>query len=70
VFLARHNGVDAIGYNAQDVDRSDVSGGHKREKFAKIKAVLDVYLLRTKPHFLGGTVAIGVDPPTTCSKAQ
>jgi hypothetical protein len=27
-------------------------------------------LLRTKPHFLGSTVSIGVDPPTVCSKAQ
>lgn len=70
VFLAEHNGLDAIGYNAEDVDLGDVSGTHRREKFADFKAVLDVYILRTRPHFLGSSVAIGVDPPTTCSAAQ
>jgi SanA protein len=70
IFLARHNGVDAIGYNAADADLGDVSGTHRREKFAELKAVLDVYLLRTKPHFGGSRVAIGADPPSTCSAAQ
>jgi SanA protein len=70
IFLASHEGLDAIGYNAQDEDLGDVSGTHRREKFAKFKAVLDVYLLRTQPHFLGPRVAIGTDTPTTCSKAQ
>jgi len=70
IFLASHHGVDAIGYNAQDADLGDVSGTHRREKMADMKAALDVYLLRTKPHFLGSSVAIGVDPPTTCSGQQ
>jgi len=67
IFLASHNGVDAIGYNAPDADLGDVSGTHKRERMADIKAALDVYILRTKPHFLGPSVSIGVDPPTKCS---
>jgi len=70
IFLASYNDVDAIGYNAQDVDLGDASGAHKREKFAKVKAVIDVYVLRTKPHFLGASVSIGVDPPTACSAAH
>lgn len=70
LFLAAHQGVDAIGYNAQNVDLDDFSGAHKRDKLAKIKAILDVYLLRTRPHFLGPRVTIGVDPPTTCSTAH
>jgi SanA protein len=70
IFLARHTGLDAIGYNAQDVDLGDVSGTHRRETVARIKAVLDVYLLRTKPHFQGPSVSIGVDPPTACSAAR
>lgn len=70
VFLAEHNGLDAIGYNAHDADPGDVSGTHQREKYADFKAVLDIYILRTRPHFLGSTVAIGVDPPTTCSAGQ
>ena len=70
IFLSSHQDIDAIGYNAQDVDLGDASGAHKREKFARMKAVLDIYLLRTRPHFLGPRVSIGVDAPTTCSSAQ
>ena len=70
IFLASHIGVDALGYNAQDADLGDISGTHRREKYAVFKAILDVYVLRTKPRFLGSTVSIGVDPPSTCSSAQ
>jgi SanA protein len=70
IFLASHHGIDAIGYNAQDADLGDVSGTHRREKLARVKAVLDIYLLRTQPHFMGAKVSIGVDAPTTCSAAQ
>lgn len=67
IFLARHLGIDAIGLNAQDVDLGDVSGTHRRETFAQVKATIDVYFLRSKPRFLGDKVEIGKDPPTTCS---
>jgi SanA protein len=70
IFVSSHEGIDAIGYNAQDVDLGDASGAHKRERLAKVKAVLDIYLLHTKPHFLGPKISIGVDAPTTCSSAQ
>lgn len=70
IFLASHEGLDAIGYNAQDEDLGDYSGTHRREKFAKVKAVLDIYVLRTRPRFLGAKVVIGTDPPTTCSGEQ
>lgn len=70
IFLASHEGLNAIGYNAQDEDLGDYSGTHRREKFAKVKAVLDIYVLRTRPRFLGAKVVIGSDPPTTCSGEQ
>jgi SanA protein len=70
IFLGAHHGVDAIGYNAADADPSDASGTRRREKLARIKAALDVYLLRTKPHFLGSKVAIGTDAPTTCAATR
>jgi SanA protein len=70
IFLSAHEGIDAIGYNAQDVDLGDASGAHRRDSLAKVKAVLDIYLLRTRPHFLGPRVSIGVDAPTTCSSGQ
>jgi SanA protein len=70
IFLASHSGVDAIGFNAPDADLGDFSGTHKRERMARLKAVLDIYVLRTKPHFLGANVSIGTDPPSTCSASQ
>ena len=70
IFLASHRGLDAIGFNAQDADLNDVAGVHKREKLAKVKAMLDMYVLRRTPHFLGARVSIGKDAPTICSAAQ
>lgn len=55
IYLARKNGIDAIGYNAKDPD-----GGHKvywREYLAKTKAFLDI-LTRKQPKFLGEAISI------------
>jgi len=70
IFLGAHHGVNAIGYNAADADPSDASGTRRRERLARIKAALDVYLLRTKPHFLGSKISIGADAPTTCAATR
>jgi SanA protein len=67
IFLSDHEGLDAIAYNAI---LGEASNGNRRERLAKVKAVLDVYLLHTKPHFLGPRVSIGVDAPTTCPAGQ
>ncbi len=59
VFLARRNGVDAVAYNAS---RVSIRRGLKtkiREAFARVKAVLDVYVLNKQPKFLGETIPIG-----------
>ena len=66
IFLARHAGVDAIGFNAQAVDLQDVSGTLARERLARAKAALDVFLFRKRPKFLGPKVSIGADAPTSC----
>lgn len=70
IFLARHIGVDAIGFNAAAVDPKDVSGARSRERLARVKAVLDVFLFRTRPKFLGAKVNIGADAPTSCAAAS
>jgi len=67
IFLARHAGLDAIGFNAAAVDPEDYSGARRRERLARVKAVLDVFILRTKPKFLGASVNIGTDAPTSCA---
>jgi SanA protein len=59
IFLAEHRGLDAIGFNADDVDAYNSFRTNCREQLARIKAVLDVYVLGTKPKFLGPRVEIG-----------
>jgi SanA protein len=49
VFLARHHGHDAIGFAAARVDPSLSFKSRFREVFARVKAVLDVYLFGTQP---------------------
>jgi SanA protein len=59
IFLASHHGIDAIGFDAADVDPQFALKTEIREQFAKVKAVLDIYLLNRQPHFLGGKIIIG-----------
>ncbi|MBX2980519.1 MAG: YdcF family protein [Flavobacteriales bacterium] len=65
VFIARRLGIDAIGYNARDVN---VRAGFRtmvRERAARVKVFLDV-LLGVGPKFLGDPVPIvNVEAPTS-----
>jgi len=59
IFLANHHGIDAIGFDAPDVASRYAFRTMWREQFAKVKAVLDVYLFHKQPHFLGQKIAVG-----------
>jgi len=59
IFLAQHHGVDAIGFDAPDVPPEYSARTLLREQFAKVKAILDVYVFHKQPHFLGLKIAIG-----------
>ena len=59
IFLARHRGIDAIGFNAAEVGFRHNFKVQCREQFAKVKAVLDIYVFRTQPHFLGPKITLG-----------
>jgi SanA protein len=53
VFIARKSGMDAVAYNAKDVE---YYGGLKtriRELLAKVKAYMDIYIFKSSPEFLG-----------------
>lgn len=53
IYIARANGIDAVGYNAQDVLGS---GGYKtklREVGARVQMWLDVNILSTRPKVMG-----------------
>lgn len=57
IYIARHHGIDAIGFNAQEVDAYNSARTRLREHFARVKTVLDM-LLHTRPKFLGPPVEI------------
>ena len=58
IFIANFYGIKAIGFNARAVPlRADLKTPI-REIFARFKAILDLYVLRTQAKFLGEKVAI------------
>lgn len=57
IYLAEKEGIDAIAYNAKDVNGTFTLRVKIREYLAKTKAVLDV-LIGKEPKFLGEKVLI------------
>jgi len=60
LYIARENGIDAVGFAAADVPAS--RGGLRvkiRESLARVRTLVDVHVLDREPHFLGPAVAIG-----------
>ena len=60
VFIANKYGIDAIAFDAKDVGEAYGRKTMLREYFAKVKAVIDLYLLRKQPKFLGNTININI----------
>lgn len=65
LFLARAHGMDAIGFGGQPVPLRWSKKTRLREIAARIGACVDVYVLHTKPKFLGPEVAIPTPNPQT-----
>lgn len=63
VYIAHHMGIDAIGFNAQDVQKAQGFRTMAREKLARVKVFLDL-LLGVGPRYLGAPVDI-TNPPAT-----
>ena len=61
IFLAEHHGIDAIGFDAPEVDPEYAWKTRSRAQFARVKAVLDIYVFHKQPHFLGREIAIGAE---------
>lgn len=58
VYIARHLGIDAYGYNSLDLALNKYSIKTKiREKFARVKVFIDI-LIGKKPKFLGEPIKI------------
>ena len=60
ILLARHFGLDAVGYSSEAVPLKWSMKTRLREIVARGKALLDLYLLRTEPRFLGPRVTIPI----------
>lgn len=59
LFIANKNKINAIGYNAREVSKNYSFRTRFREYFARVKCVLDIYILYTSPKFLGEKISIG-----------
>lgn len=53
VYLARHHGQEAWGYDAPDLHGPVAKKTRMREKLARVKALVEAHLLRIGPRFLG-----------------
>jgi SanA protein len=58
IFIARQRGVDAIAFNAAEVDAYDSFKTKCRELVARANMLLDLFLFRRGPKFLGEKVSI------------
>ena len=61
LFIAKRRNMAASGYCAKDVETSIAAPTQLREVFARVKTVLDIYLLHRKPRFLGEPVPITLE---------
>lgn len=53
LLIAKHYKIDAIAFAADDVRFRYAIGSHIREWFARVKVLLDLYILHTAPKHLG-----------------
>ncbi len=60
LFIAQHYHIDAVGYCSKDVGAQYNKTTKFRELLARSKAVLDLYVLGTKPKHLGTEIKINI----------
>lgn len=60
IYIARKKGIEAHAYNARDVTRGYGFKTRVREVLARVKMMLDIYIIGTEPKFLGESVKIGL----------
>jgi SanA protein len=61
VFIARSDGIPAIAYAPPEAREKQKRRILAREMMARFNAILDVFLLRTRPKFLGEPVLINLE---------
>ncbi len=58
LFIAGGHGIDAFGFAAEDAAFTAQTNVRIREFAARVRALMDVYILKTAPRFLGDPVTI------------
>jgi len=58
IYISRKKGIEAVGFNAENINWHRGTRVEAREWFARVKLFLDLYVLNSKPRFLGDKVAI------------
>ncbi len=58
VYIARKQGYTVQGFNAKDVNKRSGFKTNLREVFARVKLMLDTYILNTQPKYLGEKVEL------------
>lgn len=58
LFIAQKNGLDAVAFNAMDINKYGGFRTQVREVFARTKAVLDIFVFNTKPKFGGDKISL------------
>ena len=58
VYIGSYYGYDVVGYNAADLTPPSGVQTHVREYLARVKAILDLHVVRRRPRFLGEPVEI------------
>lgn len=58
VYIGTYFGYDVVGYNAADIAPPSGVQTRLREYLARVKAILDLHLVRRAPRFLGEPVSI------------
>ncbi len=58
VFIARSKGIEAYGLNAAEVRRSHSTKTLIREELARVKTVLDIWILNRGPKYLGPKIPV------------
>lgn len=58
LYIARHLGIDAIGFNATDVKGSIAFKTRLREIFSRVKTIIDIHIFPAKPKFLGEKIEL------------
>ena len=60
LFIAKRRGITAVGFCARDVETSIGAPTQQRERLARVKTILNLYLLHRTPRFLGDPVHIRI----------